>query len=242
MFIHYIWMQEYAPSDILEKLESSKKFFQLENIQVPIRVWSEKEIVDLLAKSYPQYLHRYIRILNTIQRCDIARAFILHAHGGLYMDIDFRALPKIKDFFGDTLLWKSEKVIVGDNALMGVNNAWIYSNKGNKFWYIYLEYSFSELESPSLKNIFFRLLFPTWEVISSTGPGVYNALKKYLEIDSRVYGEWGNHGENSSPTWFNKSACTMQTLVVCILLLGWLGFVSNQILGDTSTPCLEGFE
>jgi len=236
MYIHYIWMQEYAPAEILERLELSKQFFHLENIQVPIRVWSEKEIIVLIAQSYPQYLSRFIKTLNTIQRCDIARAFILHAYGGLYMDIDFRALPKIKDFFNDALLWKSEKVIVGDSALMGVNNAWIYSNKGNDFWYKFLEYSFFQLESPSLRNILIRLLFPTWEVISSTGPGVYYALKQYLEIDSRVYGEWGNHGENSSPTWFNKSACTAQTLLVCILLLGWLGFLSTQLGGDTFTP------
>jgi hypothetical protein len=119
---------------------------------------------------------------------------------------------------------------------MGVNNAWIYSNKGNDFWYKYLDYSFLQLESPSLQNIFIRLVFPTWEVISSTGPGVYYALKQHLEIDSRVYWEWGIHGENSSPTWFNKTACTVQTLLVCILLLGWFGFLSTQLGRDTTTP------
>ena len=240
--LHYIWMQDFAPSEIIEKLDNNKSFFRRENINVPIQLWSEREIVELIAEKYPQYLHRYIKILNTIQRCDIARAFILHAHGGLYMDIDYRALPKIKYFFDDSLLWNSHKVIVGDNELMGVNNAWIYSSKGNEFWFKYLDYSFSQVESPSLVNIIIRLVFPTWEVISSTGPEVYYRLKHYLEIDSRVYSEWGIHGENSSPTWFNKSACTIQTLIVGILVLGWIGFISSQVLGDEPTPGFFSFE
>lgn len=235
-------MQDFAPAEILEKLEINRQFFHSQHINVQIKVWSEREIVELIAELYPQYLHRFIKILNTIQRCDIARAFILHAQGGLYMDIDYRALPKIKYFFEDALLWKSQKVIVGDNDLMGVNNAWIYSNKGNEFWFKYLEYSFLQVESPTIINILIRLVFPTWEVISSTGPEVYYRLKQHLEIDSRVFSEWGIHGEHSSPTWFNKSACTTQTLIVGILVLGWFGFISSQVWGAEGTPNFFSFE
>jgi mannosyltransferase OCH1-like enzyme len=163
--------------------------------------------------------------MNTIQRCDIARAFILHAHGGLYMDVDYVPNTSIKEFFNDPLLWRSHKIILGHNSLLGVNNAWIYSNSGNVFWDKYLSLAFSEIESPSLVNIFISLVFPTWSIISSTGPGVYYSLKRYVEVDNRVFEKWGVHGAGSQPTWFNKLACTQQTLIVMILCVCAIGFM-----------------
>ena len=228
-------MQSFAPPDVIEKIQTHRDFFSFLSIQV--KVWTEKEIVDLISTKYSMYLSRYMKVLNTIQRCDIARAFILHAHGGLYMDVDYRPLVKIRDFFSDKLQWGSKKVIVGDNDLMGVNNAWIYSSAGHGYWNVYLHHAFQEIESPKLSNIFISLLFPTWEIISSTGPGIYNKLKHNLEIEPRVFSEWGIHGENATPTWFNKSTCTQKTLLVSLMLLGSLGFFLSHVWGST-TPSL----
>jgi mannosyltransferase OCH1-like enzyme len=216
-------MQEFAPIHIQKMIEQRKSFFS----QVEVKLWNEKNIVELLARSYPNCLDRYLRIMNTIQRCDIARGFILHSYGGLYMDIDYEPNESIQEFFQDSLLWKSKKVIVGSNDLLGVNNAWIYSSSNHFFWEKYLSMAFSEVESPSLVNIFIGLVFPTWSIISSTGPEVYNKLKKFIEVDDRVYKKWGEHGRGSQPTWFNKLACTQQTLLVLLLIVFSFGFFFN---------------
>lgn len=221
-------MQEYMTAQTFQMIEKGKEFFSKELPNIKIKVWSEKQIIDLLATKYPDYLYRYIRILNTIQRCDLARGFILHSEGGLYMDIDYVPSKKIKTFFFDELLWTSHKIIVGNNSLLGVNNAWIYSNKGNLFWEKYLINAFSEVESPSLFNIFISIIFPTWATISSTGPIQFNKLVKLLEVDSRVFKQWGDHGIGSEPTWFNKKACTLQTLLVLISIVLSLGFLCSR--------------
>jgi len=239
MFVHYIWMQMHAPQDVFDKIHSHRIFFT--SLGIPVKVWTEREIIDLIATKYSMYLSRYIKILNTIQRCDIARCFILHSEGGLYMDVDFRPLPGIRNFFQDNLLWNSTKVIVGHDDLMGVNNAWIYSSAGHEFWNFYLHSALEEVERPKFSNICISLLFPTWEIISSTGPGVYNKLKNKLEIDHRVYGEWGVHGEGSNPTWFNKTTCTQKTLVVSLMILGSVGFFISQLWGN-STPSYFSFD
>jgi len=221
-------MQEMAPLEVQQSIKKSQNLFSSLDPQVQVMVWSEKQIIDLLVQQYSHCLKRYLQVMNTIQRCDIARAFILHAHGGLYMDIDFNPNASMVEFFREPLLWNSHKVIVGQNSLLGVNNAWIYSNKGNLFWEKYLSLAFGEIESPTLLNIFISLVFPTWSIISSTGPEIYNKLREYLEIDARVYESWGEHGKNSQPTWFNKLACTQQTLMVLCLIVFSLGFFTKS--------------
>lgn len=224
-------MQEFAPAHIQEKLKERKVFF--DSLHITLKIWNESQIVQLIAKEYPLYLERYLKILNTIQRCDLARAFLLHFFGGVYMDVDFRPLEKHREFFIQDW-YKRDEVRVGTNELLGVNNAWIYSNKGNSFWYDYLDYAFAEIQEPALLNICIKIMFPTWEVISSTGPIVYYTLKDKLIVDSRVFGEWGMHGELAEPTWFNKSTNVKQTVLVSLLLLGCFGFFLTAMLCSTS--------
>jgi hypothetical protein len=70
---------------------------------------------------------------------------------------------------------------------------------------------------------------------------ITNTLKNKLEIDHRVYGEWGVHGEGSNPTWFNKTTCTQKTLVVSLMILGSVGFFISQLWGN-STPSYFSFD
>jgi mannosyltransferase OCH1-like enzyme len=235
MSVHFIWMQEFFPPLVHEQLRKQDQFFK--PLGITVELWNESRIVELIAKQYPNYILKYIRILNTIQRCDLARAFILHAFGGVYMDIDYRPLESHLHFFSPGWSLK-EEVVVGDNDLLGVNNAWIYSSKGHSFWTMFLHQCFQEIENPSFRNICLKVLFPTWEVISSTGPAQYYSLKDYLRIEPRVYREWGIHGEDSEPSWFNKSVNIQQTLVVSLLLIGCIGFLCT---GGVESPWNEHF-
>lgn len=175
-------------------------------------VWSESEIQHLIESGFPEYKGWYNSILNTIQRCDVARAFILLAYGGLYTDIDY-------DPFIDPKISNENEVIVGTDDLMGANNAWIYSPANHKFWLThFIPYAQQQLVGPRLVDTFISMIVPTWSVISSTGPQAYWSLRPYLILDSNVFKTYGVHGVGSVPTWFNKYKCTQQQSIVIVLL------------------------
>ena len=218
MKIHFIWMQgiNHAPQTLKQKLEKNNQKYKEWGHDV--FVWSDSEIQHLIQTGYPDYVVWYNSILNIIQRCDVARAFILLSYGGLYTDIDFN--PHI-----NPKLLNDQEVIVGSDALMGANNAWIYSPPNHKFWlHHFIPFVQQQLVGPKLYDTFLSMLVPTWTVISSTGPQAYWALRKHLIVDPNVFTEYGIHGEGSSPTWFNKYKCTQQqSLTLLLLILSFIG-------------------
>ena len=217
MKIHFIWMQGivHAPPTTKQNLESNTKKYKEWGHDV--FVWADSEVQHLINSGYPEYSAWYNSILNLIQRCDVARAFILAAYGGLYTDIDFN--PHINPIIVD-----EKNVIVGSDALMGANNAWIYSPPNHSFWIQhYIPYVQQQFVGPKLVDTFVSLVVPTWSVISSTGPQAYWALRQHLVLDSKVYSDYGTHGFGSTPTWFNKYKCTQQQSIALVLL--FLSFI-----------------
>jgi mannosyltransferase OCH1-like enzyme len=213
MKIHFIWMQgiEHAPEATQKRLE--KNSAKWKSWGHDVFLWSDADVQSLITNGYPSYKAFYNSVLNGIQRCDIARAFILHAYGGLYTDIDYDPhvpLPPMD----------LSRVVIGGDARMGANNAWIYSPQQDKFWTLhYLPLVQKQLLTPDLLDTFISLLFPTWAVISSTGPRTYWRLREHLRMEPNVFDQLGSHGIGSTPTWFNKFACTQQTLLMILILL-----------------------
>jgi mannosyltransferase OCH1-like enzyme len=217
MKVHYLWMQgiDYAPKSTRDQL--TKHSQKWKDWGHDVFVWSDLDVQKLLQAGYKEHAQWYNSIMNTIQRCDVARAFVLHAYGGLYTDIDYEPFidPKLDPM----------KLIVGTDSLMGANNAWIHSPAGHSFWlHHYIPHVRQQLFGPRLLDTLVSLFFPTWNIISSTGPQAYWTLKKFLVLDSKVYTIYGEHGKNSLPTWFNKYACSSQTilmlLIFCLALHG----------------------
>jgi mannosyltransferase OCH1-like enzyme len=221
MKIHYLWMQgiEHAPHHTQQRLSHNAEVWKSWGHDVGI--WSDVEIQALIKKAYPAHRLWYNSILNGIQRCDVARAFLLHTYGGLYTDIDYDPLidPPITD---------EASVIVGSDALMGANNAWIYSPPQHAFWFDhYIPHVRQQLLGPRLWDTFVALVIPNWTIVSTTGPLAYWQLRRHLVLEPRVYTEFGKHGEGSSPTWFNKYANSQQSLLMILtLILALFGAIS----------------
>jgi mannosyltransferase OCH1-like enzyme len=212
MRIHFLWMQgiENAPHQTQKRLSQNAELYKSWGHEVG--VWSDVEIQALVKKAYPNYRLWYNSILNGIQRCDVARAFLLHAYGGLYTDIDF-------DPIMDPPILDTTSVVVGSDALMGANNAWIYSPPQHTFWFDhYIPHVRQQLLGPKLWDTFVALVIPNYTIVSTTGPLAYWQLRRHLVLDSRVYSTFGKHGEGSSPTWFNKYTNTQQSLLVILIL------------------------
>ena len=59
------------------------------NPDFTVEVWSPAKVRTLLEAQYPSFLPLYDGLPHAIQRSDFSRYAILHAHGGLYMDLDY---------------------------------------------------------------------------------------------------------------------------------------------------------
>lgn len=60
-----------------------------ENPGFQVKVWGPDETRSLLRDKYPQLLDKFDGLPYAIQKSDFSRYVILHAEGGLYMDLDY---------------------------------------------------------------------------------------------------------------------------------------------------------
>lgn len=83
------------------------------------RFWDADACLALLAAHYPWFLEHYDAYEHRIQRCDAIRYFILHAQGGLYVDMDIENLRPVDDLIEGVDLLLSENAGGYTNAIMG---------------------------------------------------------------------------------------------------------------------------
>ncbi|KAL3802308.1 hypothetical protein ACHAW5_000030 [Stephanodiscus triporus] len=55
----------------------------------------------MIARHYPDFLDVYSSLPHRIMRADAARYFVLHRHGGLYLDMDYEVLVNFWDRLPD---------------------------------------------------------------------------------------------------------------------------------------------
>ena len=60
-----------------------------ENPTFKVTVWGPGESRALIAREYPQFIEKYDAYPHSIQRSDFSRYAILHAFGGIYVDMDY---------------------------------------------------------------------------------------------------------------------------------------------------------
>lgn len=53
-----------------------------------VRVWNKTDIERLVEEDYPQFRQLYNKLPRNVQRADLARYMVIHAHGGYYFDCD----------------------------------------------------------------------------------------------------------------------------------------------------------
>lgn len=55
-------------------------------------LWNDESAARMIAESYPEWYDMYESIPRAISKADVARCFILHKYGGLYLDADYEPL------------------------------------------------------------------------------------------------------------------------------------------------------
>ncbi|GJN85645.1 hypothetical protein PLIIFM63780_009214 [Purpureocillium lilacinum] len=91
-------------------------------------LWTDGNASDFIADNYPWVLPHYTRYPQQIQRANILRYAVLHAMGGVYLDLDVACLVRLDD----TPLVELPFVSPGAYPA-GVNNAFIAARKGHAF-------------------------------------------------------------------------------------------------------------
>jgi mannosyltransferase OCH1-like enzyme len=51
-------------------------------------LWDRQDCEALLAQAYPWFLPTWLALPSLVLQSDAIRPFILHAHGGVYLDLD----------------------------------------------------------------------------------------------------------------------------------------------------------
>jgi len=135
--IHQTWKTEELPPIM--------KYIYAENVKLlkskgyEFKLWSDKEITDLINSYYPDFFEIYSFARTGVQRGDISRIIILYHYGGIYIDLDvlvMRDFAELLDMSKDTFYISYEplcqtKALYNDEKY--ICNAFFAANKNNNF-------------------------------------------------------------------------------------------------------------
>ena len=204
--VHQIWFQGEPPDYLRRRMR--KNFPEA-------TLWNERQILDLIKEHYPNYLEWFQNLRTLIVKCDVARAFILHFHGGIYADCDFDPNSNFANF------GIQDAVVFAGDPWFGCNNYLISSPPKAPFWLKYLDAIAQTLEEPLLKDMFTSILLTTWPILSLSGPvQIRRLINQYPDL-ARVSGKegaWGSHGgRDERGAWFSMSQYRLQKYTVLFL-------------------------
>ena len=232
MFIHYIWYQGWEYCKFNKRIQDNSATWKEANLE--IKKWDQHSIETLIKTSYPLYIKWFVSLQTTIAKCDVARAFILHAEGGIYADCDFDPNAKgIKLFLQKAL--ELNKVVFPGLRPYGLNNYLIASPPKSVFWFDeYIPAVQAAFKTPRLLDLIIGVRNHTWPVVSTTGPVLLSRITKH-SVSSMTTTEhpdtWGRHGafgsDDKNSSWYvNSTSITQQYIVDTILFFAGIGLLS----------------
>lgn len=138
LHLSFYFLDDTMPASVAEHIEKLKTA----NPDFQVQVWGPKEARALLEQSYPQFVNKFDKFQFPIQKSDFSRYAILHAHGGVYMDIDYvlkQPLEAILSFLDSTKSTASKGAFVNETPnglfLRRLSNSMMISREpGHPFW------------------------------------------------------------------------------------------------------------
>jgi len=139
--------------------------------------WTDNSSRALIASEYPWFLAHYDAYPSYIQRSDAARYFIVHRHGGVYLDLDYECSRPFGPVLAGARAAFSYKS--GTNASLGLANAIFASEAGHPVW----EAVFRLLVARASEG---AAAESHVDVIRSTGPGLLRSALEELREGGRL--------------------------------------------------------
>ncbi len=148
--------------------------------------WTDRDIDQLIKQHYPWFLAKFRAYKYGIQRADAFRYFVLHHHGGLYVDLDIAPKPNFAGFYE---MVKDYEVVISrnkegnDHGTQNMTNSFMMSIPKSGFWPIVWDL----LRDPYRKSKWKRLTknIHYFEILFSTGPGVVSDAVG--DFNGRIY-------------------------------------------------------
>ncbi len=175
--IHQTWRTHEVPA----AYRNWQASWQRLNPGYEYRLWSNRDIEQLIARDFPEWASLFHSYRKNICRIDLARYLILKKYGGIYADLDYECLrPQ------DPLLRIRPLVLGAEPASHAqlemavrakldtvVCNAWMASAPGHPFWDHLLAYLMTTAAEP--------------DVLDATGPfAMTRALQRYANKDLAI--------------------------------------------------------
>ena len=86
--IHQTWKDHNIPEKWKKSSEACKRL----NPDYKYTLWTDQDLDNFIAKEYSWFIETFRSYPYPIQRVDVARYFILHKFGGMYIDLDITCL------------------------------------------------------------------------------------------------------------------------------------------------------
>lgn len=99
---HYTWKSQDLPPFFAYCKASLEKHHPSPDWQH--RVWTDEDIYGLVDSHYPQFAGKFRALPRMIMKVDTFRYMLLHAHGGIYSDLDVMCYKPIDDLLADCRL------------------------------------------------------------------------------------------------------------------------------------------
>lgn len=174
--IHQIWFgtipTKRKAAKTLKKLKPYRDSWINRNPGWCYICWDLDMCSSLVKTLYSQHLEMYKKYSYAIQRCDVARYFILHRYGGLYADMDYfcnkswnHVVEKYKNNF---YLVETPNTTT---YVPHVSNSLMYCSKpGHVFWNVlFIELELKQSAVPYYYSRHVSIMF-------TTGPGILNRV------------------------------------------------------------------
>ncbi|DBA84560.1 TPA: hypothetical protein ACH3X2_006144 [Trebouxia sp. C0005] len=112
--------------------------------------WNNSQAENLIRTAYPWFLATFQSYNNYVQKGDALRPFLMHAIGGLYLDIDVECFSPT-----DPLLSGREVVLqLEDSSPKSLNNAVMASVPGHPFWIKVVQLMLDRGSTANERNLF----------------------------------------------------------------------------------------
>lgn len=168
--LHQTW-KDSAPPRVLFSPRWSRSLRE-HNPGWSYRLWTDDENRALVASRYAELLGMYDAYESPIQRADVARYLVAHAHGGIYADLDTECFGPFAPLVRGASLLLSYKA--GGNFSRGACNSIFGSAVAHPFWRVVIDV---------LRNRSLTPLSGHTAVLYSTGPAVLReAIRRLLRL------------------------------------------------------------
>jgi len=218
--VHHMWLQGWEDAPRKPQELAALSWGSMEH-----RFWDEAQLRDLVRQQYPEWLGFYQRLPTLIIKCDVSRAFVLHAFGGVYADVDLQPSAEHGKVLDELAQELQGRIAVVSQAQVGPwrvpNNNWMACAPAHPYWLSeYLPHVQNFLkQGGSWSDVLFSAIMPTYKVFAASGPvALMQRSRGLLMLSTKTSARLCVHPKNQS-SWISYRSVNRHLIVMALLFV-----------------------